>query len=477
MSWSYCGTAVNVALQVAASIIFARTLGPGITGVFAFGLLMFPPFRFICEFGLGSALVQKPILDGDDIQMALSRSVVLAAVTATAWLLCIKALAASMHQDEYASALNCFALVLLTLPVQTIYTAVLSKRLDQKYLQGSALIAYAAGYLGVGAFGAFHGWGVWSLVLGFLAQNLMATALLVAHTRLDLRLKFKGNADFLWRFGWRAAAINISNWLTSSLDNMAVAWFFGTRTLGLYSVAYSLVRMPADKIVLTLQNVLFPASVLARDDKARLVKGSIAALDAVFLLTAPVFFAVAVLADTIVQALYGPAWRQAAWVLPPFAFSMILHCLIVVISALLWGSGGVNRDLRIQWLSAAVLLTAVIIAARFSFIAVAWTVLPVTGLRAVWGIVALGKILGIGTSRMLRPLLGGSVMVIFLTPGLIMLDTYLRSEAASALMRLQCEILAAGTTWLVAMALFHKRLMTRELQSGLRSLRSALKTR
>ena len=115
--------------------------------------------------------------------------------------------------------------------------------------------------------------GCGALVLGFLAQNLMATALLVAHTRLDLRLKFKGNADFLWRFGWRAAAINISNWLTSSLDNMAVAWFFGTRTLGLYSVAYSLVRMPADKIVLTLQNVLFPASVLARDDKARLVKG------------------------------------------------------------------------------------------------------------------------------------------------------------------------------------------------------------
>ena len=477
MSWSYSGTALNVVLQLAASVIFARALGARITGVFAFGLLVFPPFRFICEFGLGSALVEKPVLDNEDIQLALSRSVVLAVLTAMAWLLCIKALAALIHQQEYASALNCFALVLLSLPVQTIYTAVLSKRLDQKYLQVTSLIAYAAGYLSVGAFGALHGWGVWSLVLGFVAQNMIATVLLVGHTRLDLRLRFKGNAAFLWRFGSRAAAINISNWLTSSLDNMAVAWVFGTSTLGIYSVAYGLVRAPADKIVSTLQNVLFPASVLARDNKERLTKACIATVDAVFLLTAPVFVIVALLADTIVQALYGPSWHEAAWVLPPLALSMILHCLIVVMSALLWGSGGVNRDLRIQWFSASALLIAVIVATRFSFVAVAWVVLPVTALRTVWGIGALITVVNIGKRRMLRAFLGGTVMVILLTPALFMLDTGLRTEGVSALVRLECEIPSGVLLWAGAMAVLYARLMTPELQSGLQSLRTSLRAK
>jgi lipopolysaccharide exporter len=474
MGWSYSGVAATVVLQIIASIIFARVLGARITGVFAFGLLMFPPFRFICEFGLGSALIQRPVLESGDIRSALSRSVALALCTSAAWLLCIRTLAGWMNQQQYVAALNCFALVLLCLPIQTICTSILTKRLDQKYLQMSALIAYAGGYLAIGAFGALHDWGVWSLVLGFVAQNLIATAILFTHTRPDLRLKFDRTSGFLWRFGWRAAAINISNWLTSSLDNMAVAWFFGTQTLGIYSVAYGLVRAPADKIVSTLQNVLFPASVLAREDKERLTKGCIAALDAVFLLTAPAFCAVAVLAKTIVQALYGDDWYQASWVLPPFAFSMILHCITVIVSALLWGSGGVNRDLRVQWWTAAVFVGAVIMAAQFSFVAVAWTVLPVTALRAGWGMRALMTTIGIDGRRMLRGFLSGSVMVIIVTPALSIIDALLRHNMVSALFRLAWEAAAGGLIWTGGLALLRTRLITPELQAGLQSLRVAL---
>jgi lipopolysaccharide exporter len=474
MGWSYSGVAVTVVLQIIASVVFARMLGARITGVFAFGLLMFPPFRFICEFGLGSALVQRPVLESGDIRSALSRSVVLALLTSVAWLLGIRTLAGWMNQQQYVAALNCFALVLLCLPIQTICTAILTKRLDQKYLQVSALIAYAGGYLAVGAYGAVHDWGVWSLVLGFLAQNLIATAILFAQTRLDLTLKFAGNSGFLWRFGSRAAAINISNWLTSSLDNMAVAWFFGTQTLGIYSVAYGLVRAPADKIVSTLQNVLFPASVLARDDKERLTKGCIAVVDAVFLLTAPAFCAVAVLAKTIIQALYGDNWYQASWVLPPFALSMILHCITVIVSALLWGSGGVNRDLRVQWSTAAIFLGAVIVAAQFSFVAVAWTVLPVTALRAGWGLHALMTTVGIDGRRMLRGFLSGTAMVILVTPALFIIDALLRQDMVSALFRLGWEAAAGGLIWAGGLGLLRTRLMTPELQAGLHSLHIAL---
>ena len=471
MSWSYSGVAVNVVMQIAASILLARTLGAHITGVFAFGLLAFPPFRFLCEFGLGSALVEKPLLSNGDIQLAISRSAILALVTAVAWLICIRLLAALMNQEQYVSALNCFALVLLCLPIQTICASLLIKHLDQKFLQVSSLVAYAGGYMAIGVYGATHDWGVWSLVLGFVAQNVIATVMLLVHTRLELKLKFRGDASFLWHFGSRAMAINISNWLTSSLDNMAVAWFFGTRTLGVYSVAYGLVRSPADKIVFTLQNVLFPASVLIRDDRERLAKGCIAVIDAVFIVTGPVFCSVAILARTIVDALYGPAWYEAASVLPPFAISMVFHCLTVIVSALLWGTGAVNRDMRLQWFAAGVLFTAVIVAARFSFVAVAWTVLPVTALRAICGVVVLLATVGLGTRRMLRAFLSGSAMVILVAPTLYIIDAYLRRDEMVALARLGWEVSVGSALWIGAIALLRNRLITPELQTGLQSLR------
>jgi O-antigen/teichoic acid export membrane protein len=473
MGWSYSGVIVGILLQLAGSIMFARILGAQVMGIFAFGLLVFAPFKFICEFGLGSALVTRPVLTDEDVSLALSSSTLLTVILAPVWLLSIRPMAAIIHQEENVAALNCFALALLCLPIQSICTGLLTKQLDQKYLQVSSLVAYAAGYLTFGAYGTLHDWGVWSLIAGFVAQNAIATAMLFLHSRPSLALRFKGDASLLWGFGARAAAINISNWLTSSLDNMAVAWFFGTRTLGIYSVAYGLVRSPADRIVATLQNVLFPASALALENKERLIKGCVATIDAAFSLTAPAFCAVALLASTIVQAAYGDAWYQAAWILPPFALSMIFYCLTVIISALLWGTGGVHRDARLQWYSAVAFLGAVIIAAQFSFVAVAWTVLPITAVRAAWGIRLLTITVEINVRRVLRGFLAGAVLAAMIAPALFLLDALMRRFDYSALIRLTWEGAMGVLLWFSLITLLRTRILTIELQTGLKSMRAS----
>ena len=475
MGWSYSGVAAGVLLQIVASVVFARVLGARVVGVFAFGLLVFPPFRFLCEFGLGSALVQKPKLLDADVELAFARSLLFGVITAAAWVFSIDGLAGLMHQAEDADTLRCFALVLLCLPAQTLCTALLTRRLDQKFLQITSLVSYGVGYVGVGAYGALRGWGVWSLILGFLFQNTIATAMLVAHTRLSLRGRFSGDASDLWRFGSRITAINISNWLTSSLDNLAVAWFFGTRPLGLYSVAYGLVRAPADRIVTTLQNVLFPASVLARKDPERLAKGCIAMIDGTFLLVAPAFCSVAMLAPTIVEALYGQAWLAAAPLLLPLALSMIFHCLTVVTGALLWGSGGVGRDLRIQWSSVLLFVVGVALAGRYSLVAIAWVVLPVTMLRAGWGLVALIKTVRMAPRRVWRGFLGGTLLTAVIVPMLLALDLSLRASFASPLARISAEAIGGLLLWCGLGVVLRERIPSPELRSGLRSLQAALR--
>jgi lipopolysaccharide exporter len=474
MSWSYSGVVAMVVLQVVGSVFFARYLGAEIFGVFAFGLLVFPPFRILCEFGFGAALVDKSKLERDDVQRAVSRSMVLALAAAGAWLASIGFLTSLVHETQYAPALKYFALVLLALPIQTVCTALLTKELDQKHLQISSAVAYAGGYLGVGAVCALHDMGVWSLVLGFLAQNLLATLIVLARTGVTLSWTFNGDARFLWRFGSRVAITNLSNWLTGNLDNMVVAWFFGTAALGVYSVAYALVRTPADKLVVTLQNVLFPATAQVRGDRSRVAKACVATMDAVFLLTVPTFGAVAVLAETVVEALYGPSWSEASKVLPPLALSMILYSLTAISSSLLWGLGAIGRDMRIQWWSAAVFLLAIVFAGRYSIVAVAWTVVAISALRAVWGLGTLAVAAGISGRRVLRALVGGAMLGALVTPTLAGLDLYLRGHAMSALARLGSEILTGALLWaLASLLLVRAGLLTYELQSGLRALRAA----
>lgn len=474
MSWGYLGVLITVALQTIGSIFIARYLGPRITGVFAFGLVIFAPFKLLCEFGFGSALVEKRDLADQDVDMALSRSTLLALCTSVVWLLLLRPLAPLAHQGEHVAELSIFALVLLSYPVQGICTAILTKKLEQRYLQVSSLIAYTVGYLGVAILGALAGWGAWSLVLGFLAQNLISTTMLLVHPGIPMRITLKGDAGFLWRFGGRATVINISNWLTSSADNIAVAFFFGPVALGVYSVAYNLVRTPTDKLVTTLQNVLFPVSTHARNDKVRLARASIAVIDAVILITAPVFCAIAALSGTLVDAVYGADWRDASFTLPPFALSMIFQSLIVVCSALLWGSGGVRRDMRIQWISAGIFVIAVLAAAQISFTAVAWTVLPITLMRATFGILALVKVLDIQRRRIARAFFAGGLLAFLITPVLLAADSYMRQGAVTASVRLAWEIAIGAVLWVGIVSLAHSRLVTSELETIYISLRHTL---
>jgi len=61
-------------------------------------------------------------------------------------------------------------------------------------------------------------------------------------------------------------------------------------------------------------------------------------------------------------------------------------------------------------------------------------------------------------------------MVIIVTPTLFIIDDRLGARAVLPAVRLGLEVMAGGFLWIGALALLRTRLMTSELQAGLRSL-------
>jgi O-antigen/teichoic acid export membrane protein len=466
MAWSYAGVAAYISLQVGANIAYARLLGPEQFGLFASGLLAMGILKVVSEFGLGSALTQAESLEPADIRRVFTILLMTGSAACLVLLIGSQPLAHVLREPRLVMILRCFAFALLWFPLSTVCLALLARKLDQKHSQLANVLGYGIGYCGLGLTAAFMGLGAWSPILGFFSQTVISTGVLYRYARPDLRLMFGrcGEQTRLAKFGLRVMLTNVSNWLIYAMDNLLVERLFGTHRFGLYSVAYNVVRTPTDHLVQTIQSVLLPASSRIKEDKRRLGLGYVAALDAVLLVTLPMFATVAALSTTFVETLYGPRWTGAEIVLGPLALAMPMQAVNTVSSALLWGTGFVEKELKIQWTAAGILLVTILACAQISFGAVAWGVLFAYSIRSLLMVGAFLRIIGLPARRIAPALRGGSALAVVISPAMWGLDQWLRQTHASSMQNLLVEALSAAALW-IGLLLAGQSLLSTELRA------------
>ncbi len=465
-AWSYAGVAVYISLQIAANITYARVLGPDQFGLFASGMLATGLLKVISDLGLGSALTQAQSLNAREIRVAFTRLMMAGGTACLILIVISQPLAIVLKEPRLIPVLRCFALALLLFPCSTICTAILARKLDQRHSQLANVWGYGIGYCGIGLAASLAGLGTWSPIIGFFAQQTIGAAVLYAYARPDLRPLFgrELSENRLASYGLKIMFTNLSNWLIYAMDNLLVQRLFGTVRFGIYSVAYSVVRTPVDHVVQTMQNVLLPASAQARDDKVRLGRGYVAVLDAVLLVTLPMFATAAALSTTFVAALYGSRWSGAESVLAPLALAMPLQAISIVTSALLWGTGSVQKELRIQWLAAAILFVSILVCAQLSFSAVAWGVLFAYSIRALLMVRAFVRGISLPISRVLIAVRGALLIASVISASLWVLDSRLRLMHNTPMENLLLEIAMAAFMW-TGLVMLSRQWFSPELRS------------
>jgi O-antigen/teichoic acid export membrane protein len=422
--------------------------------------------KIISDLGLGSSLTQARSIEAREVRLVFTRLMLAGACACIILMSLSRTLSMILKEPRLAPVFRCFALALLLFPCATVCAALLARKLDQKHSQFANVLGYGIGYCGIGLTASLQGLGAWSPIIGFFSQLIISTAVSYAYARPDLRPLFGWamQGSRLASYGLKIMLTNLSNWLIYSMDNLLVQRLFGTARFGIYSVAYSVVRTPVDHVVQTLQNVLLPASAQMKEDSVRLARGYIAVLDAVLFVTLPMFATVAALSKTFVEALYGPRWTGAEAVLAPLALAMPLQAVSTVTSALLWGIGSVGKELRIQWLAAAILLVAILLCAQLSFSAVAWGVLFAYSIRALFMARAFARIINLPVSRVAIALRGATAVAIIISMSMWALDSRLRQTQDTAMENLLLEVATAAVLW-TGLGLLCHRWLSPELRS------------
>lgn len=329
--WSIAISIATLMVQLVVTAVVARILSPRDFGLYAIANVAFVLAMHISDRGLVSAIVREPSLDSEVVGSALLLSCGVSAVLACAvffmapW---AASTGANTEDDETIRVLiQLISARILVAGIGTPAQALMQRELrfrDQGSIQFAGLL-FGTG--GVTLALAYLGFGPKSLFWGDVTNSAMVTGACWWCVRERWSTSWStAHAIRIGWIGWRMTMLRVLDVLWTQLPLLVTKTYLGPSSAGLYQRSQTLVDIGIQYTTGRINSVLYPA-IAARQHRTAFLRDLIpplVGLYAMFLFSSAAF--VAVMAPDIVQVLLGPAWTDAAPIIPWIMIAfVVLH--------------------------------------------------------------------------------------------------------------------------------------------------------
>ena len=443
--------AINAVAQFAFMAVLARLLNPQAFGLMAMAIIALRFASFFAQLGFAQALTQKPELRPEDTSAALFMAVVLGISFYLGVLFTAPLFAVYFRAPELTAVLAGFGWSLLFGTLAGLPGALLRRQGGFRAASLVETIGYVAGFGGIGIIAASNGWGVWSLVVATLAQQVLTGALGFAVARPCLGWPVPRRAFIgLWRFGSRYSLIGFLEFLWANIESLTIGRSFGKLELGIFNRAITLTNLPVEQAVGAVNKVMFPAFASLAAERERLADALCMLLLGVGVISAALACGIAAAAGDAVALLLGERWSSATQIVAVIAFAVPPMFMYVVCGITLDSVAALGPKLRMQ---AAVLLlkiALVLSAASAGLVAIAAAVVVAECLRLAFGIHVVARVLEVGQWVLWRPIAACVVVGVMVYGAVSASEMAALAEGTSLSVRFALEC-AGG---LLAMLLF-----------------------
>ena len=295
------------------TLVFARFLTAEDFGIFAAASLLIGFVTKLAIFGLDTVIVQREEMD---------RRVLSTAFWATLSAACILAGLLSILSIAFAPFFNDQTLVLLV-PLlalgmvanvaTTVIGALFRRQLDIKLLTKRTLIAgLCAGVVSVPL--AVAGFGLWTLVIHFLATSFLSTivTILLAGRAVEFAYDHRAGREML-RSGLPIYLTDTLKYFSSESPRIFVALFLSIEALGIFTLATRILTLMLQLTMTPLSMIGIPVfSEINRSDRTRLPEIFAMTLKTLVILVLPVVTLAILLMDGLVRLLLGASWAEVS---------------------------------------------------------------------------------------------------------------------------------------------------------------------
>ena len=397
VAWTSLDQVTALTLGFIFEVILARLLSPSDYGLLAMIAVFNAVALTFVNSGFGSALVRKPDMSDNDTTTAFCFNIVVGIVSAA--ILCLIAPYVAIFYDKpiLASLLRAESLILIILSFSVVQFSQLSRRLDFKSKMIVNMTAQIiAGVVSITA--AYHGFGVWSLVLKHIVNSLITVIMLWVMSPWRPRGKWdKKSLKYLWGYGSKLLASGVLNTVFGNIYPIVIGKFFSASELGYYGRARGYAGLPS-----VLQQVTFPVLSKIQGETERLADSYRRMLRFSVFVLFPIMIGMAALAHPLVVTLVTDKWAPCVPYLQVICFSSMWYPVHAINLNLLQVKGRSDLFLKLEIIKKAILLIAVFICVPFGVMGICVGAIFTSLISLVINTYYTGKLINVGFFRQMR---------------------------------------------------------------------------
>ncbi|MFN8016930.1 MAG: lipopolysaccharide biosynthesis protein [Acidimicrobiales bacterium] len=408
--------------SIVATIVLARLLSPQDFGVVAAATLLLNLLHMAGNIGLGASLVRR-----DSIEEPVSSTTFWLAsgigVALTSLLIVLSPLLArAMGQPSITAYVIALSPLLAINMVSNVSEARLLRELRFPWVYTADILNIVV-YVSLTLLLAWAGLGAWSMVIGRVAGELLATILRMVAARWLPRWTFdlasiKG--DLRYNAGFFGN--QFLNYFVKNVDYWMVSFTLGATALGLYYIAFVLPNILRQRLTWLAGEILFPLMARAKDDLVEVRAIYQESVELLNFIAIPLLGGVALTATQIIALAFDEKWMAAVgplrWLTIAALAEITGQCGMVMFLAL--GKPSVNIRIQTIRLVASVAFLFVVARTTDGITPVAVAIAAATLLSTIITQLAVRTEIGVGFSPVLRlnrgPLAGLAAMAAVVIP-------------------------------------------------------------
>ena len=320
VTWAAIGGNGAQILAFVFFILISRAVGPEVFGAVAVSLLLLEISRVLCSDCVAVNLIADGAFEKSRFNAAFALSLGLSVLLALMLSALAPLLGSALGVPALSHVLPQIALILPLLPVTRLFEAELMLRMEFRPLAMRSLAAAMLGG-GVGVIAAYMHEGVEALILQQWVAA--ATSILLLGAQAKWRPSFQFTRVEFIELARQSAAISPANLIANlrqTFDGMAIAWFSGAATVGVYNFAKRTRLALQLGLSTAITRVSLPTFAHVRDTPERLASALNQSLGLTAIAAFPVFIGIGAIGPELINVFLGPRWAAASW---PLALLMI----------------------------------------------------------------------------------------------------------------------------------------------------------
>jgi lipopolysaccharide exporter len=372
-AWSTLSFGGSKLLVFVSTVVLARLLTPTDFGIVADAMAVLVFFDVVLDLGVGAALIYEQERGlTDRVQTAFTLNLIVSLTLAVLGILLTPAIASFFGLSTHEDVFRALFLYLLVRGVGQVQDSVLQR--DLRFARRATVeIARGGVRLAASVSLALLGFGVWALVGGLLAGELVATTLSWLMVGFWPRLSLDPKAlRALMAFGLTFIMLKVVDAISIDSDYLVVGHRLGATEQGFYSMGYRLPELALMSLYWIVGAVAFPIYSAARTRGREVsIAAMLRALRMITLFSFPAGILLALLARDLITVVFGAKWHPA---IEP----MMLISLMTAVTSIGFASGDLfpangrpGTLLALNVPLAALLLTGYVLAAPYGIVAVA----------------------------------------------------------------------------------------------------------